>query len=139
MKPVFMDTMGWYSLLDRRDAWHVRSQALMREFGRRKVPLVTTDYVVDETATLLMVRGASLALDAFFKVVNDSAALTLTMIDKSRFLEAGSYFLKYRDQGYSFTDVTSFLVMRELQIPEAFTHDEHFERAGFVRLLEPCR
>ncbi|MFZ4774866.1 MAG: type II toxin-antitoxin system VapC family toxin [Terrimicrobiaceae bacterium] len=137
MKPVFMDTMGWYSLLDRRDAWHARSQALMRELGRNKSPLVTTDYVVDETATLLMVRGASRALDAFFKVVNDSAALTLAMISQPLFREAGAYFLKHRDQGYSFTDVTSFLVMRELRISNAFTHDEHFERAGFARLLAP--
>jgi predicted nucleic acid-binding protein len=43
--------------------------------------------------------------------------------------------LKHRDQGYSFTDVTSFIVMRELGMSDALTEDRHFEQAGFRRLL----
>ena len=135
MKPVFVDTMGWYSLFDRRDSWHAPARALLKNLAGRKVPLLTTDYVVDETATLLMVRGASRALDALFEMLEESSALTLSMVGHARFLEARDYFLKHRDQGYSFTDVTSFVVMRELRLKEALTHDDHFERAGFTRLL----
>ena len=127
--------MGWYSLFDRRDAWHGRAAELMREMGRKKTPLITTDYVVDETATLLLVRGAKGSLTAFFEMLEQSQALALVMVGPSRFKDACAFFQKHRDQGYSFTDVTSFLVMRELKIVNSFTHDEHFERAGFVRLL----
>ena len=108
----------------------------MKDLWKKKVPLSTTDYVADETATLLMVRGGSRALNAFFEVLNDSPALTLAMVGPDRFREAGTYFLQHRDQGYSFTDVTSFLVMGDLGLPKAFTHDERFVRAGFARLLE---
>ena len=76
MKPVFVDTMGWYSLFDRRDSWHSSVGALLKNLAGRKIPLLTTDYVVDETATLLMVRGASRALDAFFEMLEESSALT---------------------------------------------------------------
>lgn len=135
MKPVFVDTMGWYSLFDRRDAWHEAAKSLLARLARKKTPLLTTDYVVDETATLLMVRGATRALDAFFGMLDESSALTVSMIGPDRFTQARDYFLKHRDQQYSFTDVTSFIVMRELRLKDAFTHDDHFEKAGFTRLL----
>jgi predicted nucleic acid-binding protein len=135
VKPVFVDTMGWYSLFDRRDAWHKKAAAIMAGLGRAKASLVTTDYVVDETATLLLVRGATVALDGFFAMLSASQALTVASVGPARFQEASAYFLKHRDQGYSFTDVTSFIVMRELKCREALTHDEHFEKAGFHRLL----
>lgn len=135
MKPVFVDTMGWYSLFDRRDSWHAAARSVLARLARKKAPLVTTDYVIDETATLLMVRGATRALDAFFTMLDQSAALTVAGIGPDRFTQARDYFLKHRDQKYSFTDVTSFVVMRELRLKDAFTHDEHFERAGFNRLL----
>jgi len=32
------------------------------------------------------------------------------------FTDTIDHFLKHRDQGYSFTDVTSFLLMRDLRI-----------------------
>jgi predicted nucleic acid-binding protein len=59
----------------------------------------------------------------------------LTPVGPGRFREACGYVLKHRDQGYSFTDVTSFIVMNELGMSDALTDDRHFEKAGFRRLL----
>ena len=39
------------------------------------------------------------------------------------------------DRHYSFTDCTSFVVMRELKIRQAVTTDHHFAGAGFEPLL----
>jgi predicted nucleic acid-binding protein len=135
VKPVFVDSMGWACLLDRREAKHGEAARLMAECARGRRPLVTTDYVVDETATLLMARRAGGLLGEFFELLGRSAALTLTPVGMGRFREACGYLLKHRDQGYSFTDVTSFIVMRELGMSEALTEDRHFEQAGFRRLL----
>ena len=135
MKPVFIDTMGWACLLDRREARHAEASRLMAEWAQMRRPLLTTDYVVDETATLLVARRAGGLLGEFFELLGRSVALTLTPVGMGRFREACGYLLKHRDQGYSFTDVTSFIVMRELGISEALTEDRHFEQAGFRRLL----
>jgi predicted nucleic acid-binding protein len=35
-------------------------------------------------------------------------------------------------KGLSFTDCTSFVVMRELKLREALTTDHHFAQAGFT-------
>jgi predicted nucleic acid-binding protein len=135
MNSVFVDTMGWFSLLSRRDSWHDEARRAMHTLGRKKTPLYTTDYVADETATLLKVRGASHLLERFFELLCTSRALTMTTVGAERFKDARNLFLKRRDHGYSFTDATSFIVMGELRIREALTHDSHFEEAGFVRLL----
>jgi len=36
------------------------------------------------------------------------------------------------DQAFSYTDCTSFAVMRDLSLNDAFTADHHFATAGFV-------
>jgi predicted nucleic acid-binding protein len=135
VKPVFIDTMGWACLLDRCEAKHEETARLMAEWGQMRRSLVTTDYVVDETVTLLMARRAGGVLGDFFELIEHSAALTLTPVGPGRFREACGYVLKHRDQGYSFTDVTSFIVMNELGMSDALTDDRHFEKAGFRRLL----
>ena len=37
----------------------------------------------------------------------------------------------YDDKDFSFTDCTSFVMMRRLKIVDAFTADHHFEQMGF--------
>lgn len=46
--------------------------------------------------------------------------------------EAWRLFLDRPDKGYSYTDCTSFVLMRRLGIGEALTLDEHFVQEGFV-------
>ena len=127
--------MGWACLLDRREAKHEETARLTAEWGQMRRSLVTTDYVVDETATLLTARRAGGVLGEFFELIEHSVALTLTPVGPGRFREACGYLLKHRDQGYSFTDVTSFIVMNELGMSDALTEDRHFEKAGFRCLL----
>ena len=44
-------------------------------------------------------------------------------------------FQKYNvDKLWSFTDCTSYAVMKRLNISEVFAFDHHFEQMGFVRL-----
>ena len=43
-------------------------------------------------------------------------------------------FVAYDDKVLSFIDCTSFALMRERKLIEAFTFDSDFERAGFIVL-----
>ena len=72
--------MGWACLLDRREAKHEETARLMAEWGQMRRSLVTTDYVVDETATLLTARRAGGVLGEFFELIEHSTALTLTPV-----------------------------------------------------------
>ena len=51
---IFVDTGVWYSLLVPKDPNHQRTA---KWFDSIAQPIVTSDYVVDETLTLLLMRG----------------------------------------------------------------------------------
>ena len=55
--------------------------------------------------------------------------ISLARADKAR-----AFFFRYRDKEFSFTDCTSFVVMRELKLQEVLTTDHHFSQAGFLTL-----
>ncbi len=44
-------------------------------------------------------------------------------------------FARRKDKEWSFTDCTSFVVMREQALEDALTADRHFEQAGFKALF----
>jgi predicted nucleic acid-binding protein len=52
--------------------------------------------------------------------------------------QAWSLFVRHDRQGFSFTDCTSFAIMRELGLTDAFAFDDHFAQMGF-RVWSPKR
>ena len=96
---------------------------------------MTTDYILDETATLLKSRGRPDLVPALFGFISPSSALRVEWIDRQRFDTARQFLLRHNDHDYSFTDCTSFVVTRELQVTHALTTDKHFREAGFTPLL----
>jgi predicted nucleic acid-binding protein len=133
-RSVFVDTSGWYALIDRRDAGHAATAELVRTLVTGGTRLVSTDYVIDEAATLTRVRSGSTAAFRLLDLIDQTAALDLEWIGPDRFDQARALFRKYHDQPFSFTDCTSFAVMRERRITRAITTDDHFLVAGFRRL-----
>ncbi len=132
---VFVDTAGFLALWDAGDAHHRRAVELQEELALRNRRFLTTEYVVDETVTLLLVRHSHAAAADFLQTIERSEALRLEWIDPARFHAASVWFRKHSDKEWSFTDCVSFVVMRELRIRDAFTTDHHFRQAGFTPLL----
>lgn len=132
---LFLDTSGFYALLVHSDDGHRRAAAEMAEAASTGVRLATTDYVLDETATLLRVRGFSHLLKPFFDTLDRAKNGHVVWMEEERFAATRQLFLKYADQRVSFTDCFSFCVMREFRIRRALTKDRHFADAGFEALL----
>jgi uncharacterized protein len=133
-RSVFVDTWGWYALIDRRDPGHGATKDAVERLIRENVRLVSTDYVVDESCTLAKARAGSEAALRLLDLLTGTAALDLEWIGPDRFDRAEALFRKYRDQAFSFTDCTSFAVMRERRISEVITSDDHFRIMGFQLL-----
>ncbi|HMF99411.1 MAG TPA: PIN domain-containing protein [Vicinamibacterales bacterium] len=93
--------------------------------------LVTTDFVVDETLTLLRFRLGPAATNAWWQQIDGSARLRWERVDNDRFERARNLFFQYRDKDLSFTDCTSFAIMRELRVTTVITTDDHFRQVGF--------
>jgi hypothetical protein len=136
VRSVFVDTSGWYALIDRRDPDHARTVALVGSLVRGGVRLVSTDYVIDESCTLAKARSGSTTAYKLLALLEKTKALDIEWIGSERFGRAKDLFRKYHDQAFSFTDCTSFAVMRELDLNEAITKDGHFRIVGFSVLPE---
>ena len=132
---IFVDTSGYYSLLVRNDDRHKAAGRVLSEAKRRKRRFVTSDYVLDETLTLVKIRTESRVALALLERIEQSSAIVLEDINPFRLQAAKALFRKYWDHEFSFTDCTSFAVMRELKITDALTTDGHFVEAGFRSLL----
>ena len=133
---TFVDTSGFYALLVKSDEHHAEAVRWLSEAKAKGVAAVTTDYVVDETVTLLQARGCRHLVAVFLDSILTSKACRLEWIGEDRFLKARTFFLKHDDQGFSFTDCVSFVVMKELGARDALTKDSHFDQVGFRRLLQ---
>lgn len=132
---TFVDTSGLYALLVRRDGMHERARQLMEEARKKRRRFVTTDYVLDEAATLLTARGHGRLLDALFEATLESKACRVEWTSSERFTFVTRFIMKHRDKKWSFTDCLSFTVMRDLRLRDALTKDVHFEQAGFRAIL----
>lgn len=137
MKALFVDTAGWMACADGADPAHVRCCAARDGALEAGLTLVTTDFVVDETLTLIRFRLGLGAAEAWWQQVDRSPRLRWEPIDSDRFEKARHLFFRYRDKDFSFTDCTSFVIMREIRATHAITTDRHFRQMGFQVLPGP--
>jgi len=133
---LFVDTSGFFAMMSKDDAWHPAADRALRKAKRSNRRLVTTDYVLDETATLLKTRRLGhLAADLFDRVFN-SMACRVEWTDENRFHSTRAFFQRHSDNSWSFTDCLSFSVMKAFRLSDALTSDQHFGQAGFTVLLK---
>jgi len=134
-REVFVDTSALYALIDKRDAAYAAVRDTVGPLVRSGRKLVVTDYVVAETVNLANARGGSIVGRRVLDLVEQSAGIRLEWLGIARFELSKAFFRRHADHHYSFTDCTSFVIMRELRISEALTTDRHFPEAGFRNLL----
>ncbi len=134
-REVFLDTSILYALIDRRDAHHVSARNLVGPLVRGNRLLVTTDYIVTEAVNLANARAGHHVARRILDLIDQSSGIRLEWIGSLRFEATKAFFRRHSDHGYSFTDCTSFVLMRELRLADALTTDVHFREAGF-RVLD---
>jgi len=131
MNAVFVDTGGWMACADRADPAHSACTAARDSTLEAGRILITTDFVVDETLTLIRFRLGLAAADAWWEQIDGSARLRWERIENDRFERARNLFFRYQDKDLSFTDCTSIALMRELKLKTVITTDGHFQQVGF--------
>ena len=119
---------------DSNDPAHIKCIVARDAQLRAGSLLLTTDYVADETLTLLRLRLGLPAAQDWWDRISGSPRVVLTGIDGDIRERALQWFFRYSDKNFSFTDCTSFAVMRREKIRDALTTDRHFQQVGFQAL-----
>ncbi|MDQ3815904.1 MAG: PIN domain-containing protein [Armatimonadota bacterium] len=129
---IFVDTSAWFASSVTRDTNYAIASQWLRE---NTEPLITTDYVVAETLTLLKARGqapVALSLGQQFFAGTLGRIYYLTKAD---LLLAWQTFRQFDDKEWSFADCTSKVVIEKLQLTQALTFDHHFHQFGSVAIV----
>ena len=128
---LFGDSSAWLAFFDRRQPEHATVQRAVSVFSRQSQAIYVTDYVIDETLTLLMARVNHATAVSCGDWLLRSPLVKVVRIDVDTWDQAWEIFRRYDDKKFSFTDCTSFVVMQEHKLIDAFTFDHHFEQMGF--------
>lgn len=132
MKSIFVDSSAWIALYNPQDQHHAAIVPVWQSLAKKPVSLVTSDYVLDEVYTFLRRRAGLQACMAFNSLVVSSSVLNVLDVTPTLRHQAWEILTKHDDKVLSFTDCTSFAVMRQLHLMDVLTFDDDFRKAGFL-------
>ncbi len=129
---IFVDTGALYAFAVASDERHGEARAWLR---KNQVPLITTDYVVDELLTLLRARRRSELAVWLGTLLFTETLANLHYVTEDDVLAAWQVYRTYADKEWSFTDCVSKVVVEKHYITRAFAFDHHFHQFGSVAVV----
>ena len=128
---IFIDTGAFLARYLARDQFHEKAREGFAEIARAGVRTFCSNFVLDETITLLGRRAGYAFAAERARLLYSSQALVILRTERQDELRALDAFDKFSDQHVSFTDCISFVLMRKNKLRKAFSFDSHYTRAGF--------
>lgn len=129
---LFIDTSALYAYYDKSDSAHLKVAAFL---DASEDIFYTSNFVLDELITLLRYRNFAIEqISSFIDALWLEKFCALLYLSPDIQRKAWKMMVKYKDHKLSFTDCTSFALMREHAIKKACTVDAHFKVAGFIVL-----
>lgn len=131
---IFLDTGFYFALLSKRDKFHQRAQEILIELENRKYGIpFSSDYVLDESMTLLNIRTKGLRKDLLQKMLSlfiGSQQIAKLLIIRYEWLEKISQIqIKFtkKNKILSFTDASNIFLCELYGITNIVSFDEHYE------------
>lgn len=134
---IFVDTSAFLALVNERDNNHIDAAHFIEKIKSGKVrvrKIITSDYIIDETLTRIRYSVGHKEAVEWGKDILASNVIEKIEVEREIFELAWELFQTYSDKKLSFTDCTSFALMKKKGIEKALTFDDDFERIGFMPL-----
>ena len=132
MPLTFVDTIAWYAMVLPTAQDH---QRVAQWLVRNRAELITSDYVVDETLTLLRSRGEGRRAIEMGRRFFRSGRQRVLRVGEADLDAAWEVFHRFDDKEWSFTDCTSKVLIESNQIRQALSLDHHFRQFGTVEVF----
>ncbi|HKJ82176.1 MAG TPA: type II toxin-antitoxin system VapC family toxin [Ignavibacteriaceae bacterium] len=134
---IFIDTSAWVALEDKKDIHHDAALKFNIKIAAARNRLITTNYVLDETYTLLLLDIGYVNTirfkDKLDDLINRNLIVVFHISSEIEKIAWNTFEQFNKDKYWSFTDCTSKVVMENYSIKESFSFDKHFEQMGFIR------
>jgi uncharacterized protein len=133
MNTLLADTSFFVAYLNPRDEHHSMAVEWMTASSER---IVTSQWVLAELGNYLSEGPNRRLLGSLVRALLTEERVEIVPADHDSFLRGLSLYVRRPDQSWSFTDCTSFCLMKTRKIRDALTTDHHFRQAGFTVLLQ---
>lgn len=129
---IFIDTSFFKAFIEGDDDFHKKAVDIWEKLEKEKLILITSNYVLDETFTLIRAsRGLAIILEFHDYLWQSGPVFKIERVIAQDEADAWFCFLKDWSK-LSFTDSVSFALMKRLNLKRVLTFDRYFEKAGFV-------
>jgi predicted nucleic acid-binding protein len=132
MNNVFVDTSAWVALFDKSDDNHKEVLRGLERIKARRTQIVISDFIFSECITTARGRSGHHVAVTAGDFLMKSGIVKIIWLDEQLKRAAWDYYKRHSDKTYSFTDCTSFVLMKKMQIGKHLSFDEHFRQAGFM-------
>lgn len=134
---IFVDTSAFLAIVNEKDSNHIAAKRFLEGIKNGSVrvkKIITSDYIIDETLTRIRYAVGHREAVEWGKDILASKVVEKIEVGKELFELAWKLFERYEDKKLSFTDCTSFALMKKRGIEKAFSFDGDFETMGFARM-----
>jgi len=134
---IFIDTSAWIALENKKDIHYKEAIIFKDEIKYKRYRLYTSNFVLDETYTLLLANvGYEKTVESAkrIKALRNKGLLHVIQVTEDIEDSAWLIFERFnKDKFWSFTDCTSKAIMEILDINQVFSFDKNFEQMGFAK------
>lgn len=132
MIKVFVDTGAFLALANPADQYHQAAVRCFESLQGSGVLFITTNFILDETYTRIQRKAGIKIAVQFGERIQSDRQLKIYIVEKTLEKLAWEIFKHDRGHSFSYTDCTSFALMRRRKIREAFAFDKDFSSFGWV-------
>jgi len=130
---LFADTSFLVAVYNEKDKNHIQAKQFFSE-SENQILYVISDYIFDEILTVVLVRaGKFLSVQTGEKILADDR-IHIVQVDEDVFEKSWLIYRMFKDKHWSFTDCTSYVLMKNLSIHTGVSFDEHFRQFGYKTL-----
>lgn len=130
----FIDTSAFLAIINKEDRFHQPAKRFWQEVLSTTAGFTTTNYVILETIALIQSR---FGLEALRRFIGDVLpAIETVWVDEALHQRGISVLMAANRKQLSLVDCTSFDLMRQNGLDQAFSFDSHFQEQGFHLLPE---
>ncbi len=127
-RDIFIDTSAFIAMRVRDDLNHENAQNFLKTIKEKRLWLHTTNFILDEVYTYFC-KAHEIAVEMAELIMNNPLiVLHRVAVDDEN--NAWKILKDFDDKEFSYTDATSFAVMKRFGLKTVFAFDEHFNQYG---------
>lgn len=135
MKEIFLDAAYVIALSSPKDQYHNRAKLIAEQLEVDGSRMITTRAVILEIGNALSKQQYREAAIELLDSLEEDSNVEIIPLTENLYRRGFQLFRERSDKEWGITDCLSFVIMKDRNLTDALTTDEHFKQAGFRILL----